>query len=248
MILLTAAMLKAGSSWLYNMINDLAVEAGYQDGREIRERFHLEKYLSASDCTSRTLRIHRLAVISHPILFGNTFTTKTHGKPTFAIQRMIDLRLMKAVYIYRDPRDVALSLYEHGDWIRREGIPSSTRFDSLTSIDMALEVALYYVQLWEKWVASKRAFTIRYEDLIHDPLNTMRKVSTHLRISVPNDKLENVIRRYNKENRASWQHDLHFNVGKIGRWVDQFNPSQKQLAQDLFKDYLPRMGYSPEDH
>jgi hypothetical protein len=247
MILLTAAMLKAGSSWLYNMINDLAVEAGYQDGRVIRQKFHLEKYLSASDCTSRTLRIHRLAVIGIPILFGNTFATKTHGKPTFAVQRMIDLRLMKAVYIYRDPRDVALSLYEHGDWIRREGIPSSTRFDSLTSIDMAIEVAGYYVLLWEKWVGSNRALVIRYEDLIREPKNTMQKVCAHLSIVVPESNLEIVIQRYNKENRANWQHDLHFNVGKIGRWVDQFSPSQKQLAQDLFKDYLPRMGYSQED-
>jgi hypothetical protein len=246
MIFLTAAMLKAGSSWLYNMINDLAVEAGHQDGREIRARFHLEKYLSASDCTSRTLRIHRLAVISYPLLFGNTFTTKTHGKPTFAVQRMIDLRLMRAVYIYRDPRDVALSLFDHGEWIRNEGIPSSTRFDSLTTIDMALEVAHYYVQLWEKWAASERCLIIRYEDLMHDPDDTMQKVCDHLRIEVPEHALEVVIQRYNKDNREDWQHDLHFNVGKIGRWREKFTPAQKQLAYELFGDYLPRMGYATE--
>jgi hypothetical protein len=156
---------------------------------------------------------------------------------------MIDLRLMRAVYIYRDPRDVALSLFEHGEWIRREGIPSSTRFDSLTSIDMAIEVANYYVHLWEKWVASKRALVIRYEDLINDPSNTMKKVCAHLSIVVPEIVLGSVVRRYNKENRANWQQDLHFNVGKIGRWKDQFSPTQKKMAQELFKDFLPRMGY-----
>jgi hypothetical protein len=187
-----------------------------------------------------------LAVISLPILFGNTFTTKTHGKPTFAVQRMIDLKLIRAVYIYRDPRDVALSLFEHGEWIRSEGIPSSTRFDSLTSIDMAIEVANYYVHLWEKWIASKRAQIIRYEDLIHDPSNTMKKVCAHLGIVVPETVLESVVRRYNKENRGNWQQDLHFNVGKIGRWKEKFTPAQKQFAKNLFKDHLPQMGYSNE--
>ena len=244
MIILTAAMLKAGSSWLYNMVNDLAIEAGYQDGREIRARFHLQSMLSSADCTSKTLRIHRLARISLPIWFGNTFSIKSHGKPTFAVQRMIDLRLMRAVYIYRDPRDVALSLYEHGDWIRREGVPSSTRFDSLTTIDMTIDVAYYYVQLWEKWVASKRALIIRYEDLIQDPFSTMGKVTTHLGIVVPDHKLESVIHRYSMKNRASWQHDLHFNVGKIGRWKEKFSPSQIQRAQELYGDYLPQMGYA----
>jgi hypothetical protein len=243
MIFLTAAMLKAGSSWLYNMVNDLAIEAGYQDGRQVRARYHLQSMLSSADCTSKTLRIHRLARISIPILFGNTFSIKSHGKPTFALQRMIDLRLMRAVYIYRDPRDVALSLYEHGDWIRREGVPSSTRFDSLTTIDMTIDVAYYYVQLWEKWVASRRALIIRYEDLIQDPSSTMHKVAAHLGIDVPDQTMATVIHRYSMENRASWKQDLHFNVGRIGRWKDQFSPTQKLHAQELFKDVLPRMGY-----
>jgi len=243
MIILTAAMLKAGSSWLYNQVNDLMIMTGHQDGREIRERFRLQKFLSAADCTSRTLRFHRLAVISIPHLLGNSYTIKTHGRPTASVKTMISLGMMKAIYIYRDPRDVALSLYEHGDWIRRKGVPSSTRFDTLTTIDMTIDVAYYYVQLWEKWVASKRAMVIRYEDLIQEPFDSMRKVCTHLGLSVPDQALKIVIDRYSAGNRADWVHDLHFNVGKIGRWREKFSPAQKQRAQDLYKDYLPRMGY-----
>ncbi len=89
MIVFAASMLKAGSSWLFNLINDLVVEAGHQDGREMRERFRLQNFLSASDCTSKTLRIHRLAAISIPHWFGNTYTIKTAGKPTPAVKLAI---------------------------------------------------------------------------------------------------------------------------------------------------------------
>lgn len=245
MIIVAASMLKAGSSWFFNLINDLVVEAGYQDGREMRERFRLQRYLSASDCTSKTLRIHRLAPISLPHWLGNTYTIKTAGKPTPAVNWAIDLGIARAAFILRDPRDVTLSLFDHGEWIRREKIPSRTRFDTLTTIEKAMEVALYNAELWDMWARSGRALFVRYEDLLVDALHEMQRVSEHIGVSVPEEKLRLIIERYQASNRANWQQDLHFNVGKAARWVEQFNQEQKERATELFGKYLLRMGYQP---
>ena len=245
MIVVAASMLKAGSSWFFNLINDLLVEAGYQDGREMRKRFRLQQYLSASDCTSRTLRIHRLAPISIPHWFGNTFTIKTAGKPTPAVKLAIDLGIIRACFIYRDPRDVTLSLFDHGEWIRRENIPSRTRFETLTTIEKAMDVAQYYAKVWEMWKNSERALLVRYEDLLEDPHKQMLRVSQHIGISIPEQALQEVIERYQISNRENWKHDLHFNVGKTMRWKEKFNPEQKQRAGGLFDQYLPGMGYEP---
>ena len=236
-------MLKAGSSWFFNLINDLVVEAGHQDGREMRRRFRLQRYLSASDCTSRTLRIFRLAPISLPHWFGNTYTIKTAGKPTPSVKLAIDLGIVKAAFIYRDPRDVTLSLFDHGEWIRRENIPSRTGFGTLTTLEKAMEVALYYAQVWELWKNSGRAPLIRYEDLLADPLPQMVRVSTHIGVSVPENALREIIEQYQISNREKWQHDLHFNVGKAGRWKDRLSPEQQQRAKEIFGNYLSRMGY-----
>lgn len=245
MIIVAASMLKAGSSWFFNLINDLVVEAGHQDGREMRERYRLQNYLTASDCTSRTLRIHRLVPISIPHWFGNTYTIKTAGKPTPAVKAAIVLGIVKAAFIFRDPRDVTLSLFDHGEWIRREKIPSRTRFDLLTTIEKAMDVALYNAQLWEMWVRSGRAIFVRYEDLLMSPYEQMERVSSHIGISVPEEKLREIIERYQISNRATWQHDLHFNVGVAGRWRERLSPEQQQRAMELFGGYLPRMGYEP---
>jgi hypothetical protein len=236
-------MLKAGSSWFFNLINDLVIEAGHQDGREIRQRFRLHKFLTASDCTSRTLRIHRLAAISIPHWFGNTYSIKTAGKPTLAVKLAIDLGIMKAAFILRDPRDVTLSLYDHGEWIRRENIPSRTGFDALTTIEKAMDVALYNAQLWEMWDRSGRAIFVRYEDLLEDPVEQMLRVSSHVGIKVPEEKLRTIVKRYQASNRSNWEQDLHFNVGVAGRWRENLSPAQQEKAQGLFKEYLPRMGY-----
>jgi hypothetical protein len=236
-------MLKAGSSWFFNLVNDLVIEAGYQDGREMRRRFHLQRYLSASDCTSRTLRIHRLGPISIPHWFGKTYTIKTAGKPTLEVKLAVDLGIMKAAFILRDPRDVTLSLFDHGEWIRREKIPSRTRFDTLTTIDKAMEVALYNAEIWELWAKSGRALFVRYEDLVEGPLEEMLRVSEHIGVSVEVEKLRAIIERYQASNRANWRHDLHFNVGRAGRWEERLSEAQKEKAMELFGKYLPRMGY-----
>jgi hypothetical protein len=236
-------MLKAGSSWFFNLINDLVVEAGHQDGREMRQRFKLQKFLTASDCTSRTLRIHRLAAISIPHWFGNTYTIKTAGKPTPAVKLAIDLGIIKAAFILRDPRDVTLSLYDHGEWIRRENIPSRTGFGALTTIEKAMDVALYNAQLWEMWDRSGRVIFVRYEDLIQDTVRQMERVSSHVGITVSEEKLHAIVERYQIGNRTNWQHDLHFNVGVAGRWREKLDPDQQAKAEELFGYYLPLMGY-----
>lgn len=243
MIIVAASMLKAGSSWFFNLINDLVNEAGYQDGREMRRRFRLQAFLSASDCTSRTLRVHRLAAISIPHWFGNTYTIKTAGKPTPAVRAAIDIGVVKAAFIQRDPRDVALSLFDHGEWIRREKIPSRTGFGALTSIEKAMDVALYYAQLWKMWEESGRALLVRYEELLEDPYKQMVRVSAHIGISVPEGKLREIIERYQISNRDNWKHDLHFNVGRAQRWKERLSPEQQQKAVELFGQYLPLMGY-----
>lgn len=243
MIVVAASMLKAGSSWFFNLVNDLTIEAGYQDGREMRQRFRLQRYISASDCTSRTLRIHRLVPISIPHWFGNTYTIKTAGKPTPAVKLAIDLGIARATFVRRDPRDVTISLFDHGEWIRSENIPSSTGFDKLTTIEKAMDVAHYFAQVWEWWKSSGRALHVRYEDLLEDPYEQMVRVSTHLGMSIPEGELRGIIGRYQISNRANWKHDLHYNVGEVGRWRDRFSPEQMRRSEELFASYLPRMGY-----
>jgi hypothetical protein len=117
-------MLKAGSSWLFNLIKDPVVEAGHQDGRAMRERFRLQNFLSASDCTSKTLRIHRSAAISIPHWFGNTYTIKTAGKPTLPS----NWRLSSAIRLATAPIGARSSFQRGGGWtMEREAESSPAR-------------------------------------------------------------------------------------------------------------------------
>jgi hypothetical protein len=47
-------MPRAGSGWHYNLIHDLVVAGGGQDARQIRQRFHLERFLTEVNCNMDT--------------------------------------------------------------------------------------------------------------------------------------------------------------------------------------------------
>jgi hypothetical protein len=106
-----------------------------------------------------------------------------------------------------------------------------------------MDVALYFTQLWEMWEKSRRAVMVRYEDLLADPFEQMERISAHIGIIVSAQNIRAIIERYQISNRANWKHDLHFNVGKAGRWKERMSPEQQQKAMELFGEYLPRMGY-----
>ena len=59
-LILSVGMPRAGSGWYYNLTHDLMVAAGFQDGREIRKRYHLESILSEVNCNVGALTPHRL--------------------------------------------------------------------------------------------------------------------------------------------------------------------------------------------
>jgi hypothetical protein len=243
MIILTAAMMKSGSSWLFNMTNDLVVAAGYQDARSIRKRYKLEGYISERYCVAKHLRVTRLGPIAVPSLRGETYTIKTHGRPTLTARLLISTGMIRPVHLRRDPRDVAVSLYDHGEWIRTSGHRSRTGLQALDTMAKAMDVALYYTKVWQQWCSVKSVMMVHYEELLADTPGTMRRVLDHVHLDVPSQALDSVVERYKASNRENWQHSLHFNQGVVGRWRQRFTPAERELSCDLFAEFLPQMGY-----
>ena len=89
MIILSVGMPRAGSGWYYNLTNDLVVASGYQDGRQIRKRYHLQNILTEVNCNIGALTPRRLLAVLLPSLMGNTFVIKAHAAPTPFALRLI---------------------------------------------------------------------------------------------------------------------------------------------------------------
>jgi hypothetical protein len=244
-IILSVGMQKAGSAWFFNITNDLLIAAGNQDIRVLRERFHLQRFMTKANCNIDPMKAYRLGVVSIPHWLGNTYAVKTHDSLTPFTRWMIERGFMKATYIFRDPRDVAVSAFEHGERIRKKGIHSQTGFDKLTSMEEAIRFAAGLLPIWESWEGCTDVLLVKYENLREDTMFEAERLADFLGLSIPEEGIRSVVDRYDSERIRKGRSPAkgHLHKGITGRWQSVMTPSQKALCEELFREYLPRMGY-----
>ncbi|HXF86579.1 MAG TPA: sulfotransferase domain-containing protein [Anaerolineales bacterium] len=240
MIILSVGMPRAGSGWHYNLIHDLMQTTGCADARDIREKYHLQSILTEVNCNIGVLSVRRLAMVSLPALMGNTFVIKAHAGPTVASRFLQRLGLLRITYIYRDPRDAMLSAYEYGQRALQKGRPNA--FSHLTDFQKSLDFIMDYVRIWEKWMKEKDVLVARYEDLLTNYDNEVRRLLEFLRLDGSRPEVQKVIEQY-RPGAAEGQQGLHFYKGKIGRFREAYTPEQQAILREKLGPYLPKMGY-----
>jgi hypothetical protein len=245
MIVLSVGMPKAGTAWYFNLENDVLVAAGYQDARVIRKTYGLHSILKYNTCNIQEPTPEKLELLtSHPIC-NNTFVVKTHHRPTEYLLQLIARGAIKPTYIYRDPRDVAISGFEEGQKLLNNG-RKHRGVNKLRNIeDAILWSESWLIRSWKEWKNVKEALVVRYEDLLTDTLNELKRLCFFLRIELQIDVLINIIDRWKPERiRCSGKGDLHFNKGTTGRFREIMSQKELNLCKKKFGEYLPEMGYS----
>lgn len=241
MIVLSVGMPRAGSAWHYNLIHDLMQTTGCADARQIRQRFHLENILTEANCNIGALSARRLAAVTLPALFGNTFVIKAHAGPTAASRLLASMGLLRITYIYRDPRDAMLSAFDYGQRALIKGRPNA--FSHLRDFETSLDFISEYVHIWKKWMNEKNVLTARYEDLLTNYDAESARLVAYLQLEGNTPTVRDVVDRYRPE-KAETQQGIHFFKGKIGRFRQVYTKDQQKVLAERFAPVLPGMGYS----
>src|SRR5512133_1411567 len=241
MIVLSVGMPRAGSGWHYNLIHDLMKTTGCADARDIREKYKLQKVLTAVNCNIGVLSARRLAMVTVPALMGNTFVIKAHAGPTPASRLLTSFNVMRITYIYRDPRDAMLSAFDYGQRALTKGRPNA--FSHLSDFEKSVDFMMEYAHIWEKWMQEQNALIARYEDLLTNYETESTKLVDYLKLDRNNPKVQAVVEKY-RPGAAEGQQGLHFFKGKIGRFREAYNEEQQSILSDKLSAYLPRMGYA----
>jgi hypothetical protein len=242
MIILSVGMPRAGSGWYYNLTHDLVTVAGGQDTRQIRQRYHLEGILTEVNCNIGALTLRRLIAVTIPALTGNTFAIKAHAGPTPMALRLIRRGLIRAAYIYRDPRDAMLSAFDNGQRAREKN--RTNAFSHLVDFETSVDFMLDYLRIWEAWMACELALHVRYENMLTDYKMEADRLLQFLKIDGQNPLVHTVIDKYRPQHAQHDQKGLHFNKGEIGRFRQRMTPEQHEVMTVKFGPYLDRMGYS----
>ena len=246
MIVLSARMQKAGTAWYFNLTNDMLIAGGNDDARAVRTRYRLQRFMTEANCNIGRTSLQKLLAVSWPALLGRSYVLKTHERPTRPAAAMLRLGVLKATYIYRDPRDVVVSIYEHGERLRRENAVSATGFDRLDTYEAAIEFVDQRLPIWRAWTEFPRALLVRYEKLVADPLGECQRLANHLGLDLAHETPDGIVNRYSAA-RASLDrppHPLHFNKGVSGRWRETLSSTTSKLCEARFGPYHSAMGYS----
>lgn len=241
MIILSAGMPRAGSGWYYNLTNDVCVAAGYQNGREIRSRYHLGSILTEVNCNIGSLTARRLLPVLVPSLLGNTFVIKAHAGPTPFATWLVHHGWMLPTYIYRDPRDAMLSAYEYGQRGTQAGRPNA--FSHLTNFEKSLDFITNYCRVWEQWMACKLALHTRYERLKSDYDREADRLVRFFALQGDDPAILSAVERHRPERASQDQTGTHFSIGTSGRFREVYSDTEQTILQDKLGDYLEMMGY-----
>lgn len=165
-----------------------------------------------------------------------------------------------AIYIVRNPLDVAISLSHHMNKSLDEAIVTMGAPDVETPIN-----AERVHEVWGSWSQHVQSWTrkphpaiyvMRYEDMLSEPEKTFRALAHHLLLNPSEAELALAINRSSfdalrdQEEKEGFQEkpehaERFFREGRAGQWRNVLSSEQVNRIVDAHRAQMERFGYLP---
>ena len=242
MLIISAGMQKSGSAYFYTVINEIIFETGRgKDARKIKNNRNLDDLMKMYNNNIGDLTLAKLIILWRISIQDGTFVVKTHSGPTLPARILSKLGLLRIVYCFRDPRDVLLSAIDHGKKILDSG--ENHTFASMVDFDKALQNVRAWLDIWKRYADMPEVLTVKYEEMIQDPVTVTKKIEEFLGVSVNPAKRQEILWKFSKDNFDGDRRGIHFNKAKIFRYKTEMTEGQKIKCGAEFGDYLKAMDY-----
>lgn len=210
-------------------------------------------------------RIAALRPKVHELLtrtFPDSVFVKTHN--ALAVVEGVPLITMDyttaAIYVVRDPRDVAVSMTHHFGLTTDQAVAMLNNPEAATAMDDR-NVRQYYgtwsshVESWTRQPA-QGLHVIRYEDMHMRPRAAFGEVVRFLGLPPDRKRLEKAIRFSSfkvlqaQEKRDGFKErsvhaEAFFRVGQVGQWKRVLTPEQVAAIEAAHGETMRRFGYLP---
>ena len=168
-----------------------------------------------------------------------------------------------AVYVVRNPLDVAVSMTHHFGLTVDEAIERLGNDEVATAND-----AMFVTQLLGSWsfhvrswagLASERILIVRYEDLLEKPAKHFAKVAKLVGMGQDRARIDRAIRHagfgtlssLEKKHgfvEASDKATRFFRTGRMNQWREALGRGQVQRIVDAHREQMARFGYVPNGY
>lgn len=165
-----------------------------------------------------------------------------------------------AIYIVRNPLDVAISFSHHMNASIDEAIEQMALKDSETPVSAQAVYEVYgsWSQHVESWTRKphRTILVMRYEDMLDNPNETFSTLARHLRLPASKEQVERAIELSSfkelseQEDRLGFgerpkQAKKFFRSGTTGQWLHELSDDQVQRIITVHKVQMERFGYVP---
>jgi hypothetical protein len=137
----------------------------------------------------------KVQTIGHPIVI------KTHTRPDDCVIAMFDRGHVMAHATYRDPRDMALSMIDHGKRNREQG---KTAFIEITDLNAARTNIDSQIDSLTQWLVRPHCLPLFFDDLAFDTEATTRQILANLQLELEPARVANFVknRRFTQKNKG----------------------------------------------
>lgn len=267
---------KSGNTWTRAFLSNLAaIMAGERDELDVNaiNRFSVgENFTQLYEDRlgfKPTQKHHKeIAALRHEIQqwiaeqFEGLVFVKTHnGLVIDHGQSIINFAVTSgAIYIIRNPLDVAISLSHHMDKTIDESIKTMGTPDIETPVNdkRVHEIWGSWSQNVESWTRKPHPtiYIMRYEDMLSDPQKTFGNLARHLLLNPTPAQLALAIERTsfnrlkNQEEQEGFKEkpekvERFFREGRAGQWKEILTPAQVDRIVIDHGEQMKRFGYLP---
>ncbi|MDT0686239.1 sulfotransferase domain-containing protein [Autumnicola psychrophila] len=256
---------KSGSYWLHTILHQILQKKGfsiksfiqqqevYQQAKNMELSFKGQAEVDMMDieedgCYYRISSVFRKK-ISDPALYADAtslaWTHSTLCATSFDVFPLFD----KKICIVRDPRDRALSAakFAFTPYMKKH-YPSHYSSPEEFMENEFENLLERWVWFYGNYLLHKEELDIHfvfYERLLHDFPAELKYLLDYLQVSLSQKEqkeLEEAVTFSNMKSKSP----KHLNKGKFGKWVDQLNQKQKELAIEKTGDLMQYLNYPLE--
>lgn len=243
-IIFVAGYPKSGTTWVENFISRIP---GYNP-----------RILAGSD---EILRQHNLPVDAFSRIPRYSYSAiKTHIIPNKQnIDNLVKNDVNKVLVMYRDPRDVIVSMYyyilRHNPWEPSDSCYAD--YSKMTKVDALSHAMNVIAEDFPSWVRGWRnvaevrpeidCLVVRYEDLLRDAVTTFQSILAFYNVKIKQTQFDTLMLA---SNRTSGKSLLKLpgekttkRKGIAGEWEKELNNEQKAILKDKMGDILIELGY-----
>nr|XP_048288553.1 sulfotransferase 1B1-like [Myodes glareolus] len=163
----------------------------------------------------------------------------------------------KIVYIIRNPKDTAVSLFHY--YKDNPNLPSPETWAAFLELFLKGDVVygswFDHVLSWEKHKNDKNVLFLFYEEMKKDFVKSLNKITAFLDIDVNDSDISKIARNTSfsemknnavKENcdpnhticALTSDRNLVFRKGVVGDWINYFTPKQRSVFDELFTEKM----------